>query len=96
MVLFAAYLLAAPYSLPWYDVSAWAPLALVAGGAIDAVLLVRLVAYAIAYVPGRVIGMSAQVERVTMDYRKHVTPYVGWLLLVVVVLLAVRPRSRER
>ena len=52
VVLLAAYVLAAPYSLPWYDASAWAPLALVAGGALDAVLLVRLVAYAVAYVPG--------------------------------------------
>jgi hypothetical protein len=96
VVLTAAYLLAAPYSLPWYDVASWAPLALVAGGAIDALLLVRLVAYSLAYVPGRILGMSAHVERVTMDYRKHVTPYVGWLLLAAVVLLALRPRSRER
>jgi hypothetical protein len=95
VVLTGAYLLAAPYSLPWYDVLTWAPLALVAGGAVDALLLVRLVTYSLAYVPGRVLGMSADVERVTMDYRRNVTPYVGWLLLAAVVLLAVRPRSRE-
>jgi hypothetical protein len=95
VVLTTAYLLVAPYSLPWYDVASWAPLALVAGGAIDALLLLRLVTYALAYVPGRIVDMPAQLERVTMDYRRHVTPYVGWVLLAAVVLLAVRPRSRE-
>jgi hypothetical protein len=96
VVLTVAYVLAAPYSLPWYDVVSWAPLALVAGGALDAVLLVRLVAYALAYVPGRVLGMSTTVHDLTLGYRRHVTPYVGWLLLVAVVVLAGRRRSPTR
>ena len=96
VVLTGAYLLGAPYSLPWYDTGTWAPLALAAGGALDAVFLVRLVAFATAYVPGRVIGMSARVEEVTMDYRRHVTPYVGWVLLGALVLLAGRRRTPER
>jgi hypothetical protein len=95
VVLLAAYVLAAPYSLPWYDVAAWAPLALVAGGALDAVLLVQLTAYAMAYVPGRVEGMSTRVHDLTLDYREHVTPYVGGLALVALVALALRRRSPE-
>ena len=51
VVLGAAYVLGAPYSLPWYDAVAWAPLALVAVPALDVLLLVRLVTYAAAYVP---------------------------------------------
>jgi hypothetical protein len=74
VVLGAAYLFAAPYSLPWYDALAWAPLGLVAGGALDALLLTRLVALAIAYVPGRVVGMSAAVEDLTLGYRRQVAP----------------------
>jgi Glycosyltransferase family 87 len=96
VVLTAAYVLAAPYSLPWYDAVTWAPLALVAGGALDAVLLVRLVAYALAYVPGRVLGMTTTVHDLTLGYRRHVTPYVGWLLLVAVLALAGRRRSPTR
>ncbi len=96
VVLFAAYVLAAPYSLPWYDAAAWAPLALVAGGVLDAVLLLRLTAYAAAYVPGRVIGMSARVHDLTIGYRQNVTPYLGWLALLTVAVLAVRRRSPER
>ncbi len=96
VVLGAAYVLAAPYVLPWYDASVWAPLALVAGGALDAVLLVRLVAYSLAYVPGLVTGMSPAVHDVTLGYRRQVTPYVGWLAVVAVVLLAVRRRPRAR
>ncbi len=71
VVLGAAYVLAAPYVLPWYDASVWAPLALVAGGALDAVLLVRLVAYALAYVPGLVDGMSPTVHDLTLGYRRQ-------------------------
>lgn len=96
VVLTAAYVLAAPYSLPWYDAVVWAPLALVAGGALDAVLLVRLVAYGIAYVPGRVLGMSTTVHDLTLGYRRLVTPYVGWLALVALMVLASRRRSPTR
>ena len=88
--------MAAPYSLPWYDAVAWAPLALVAGGALDAVLLVRLVAYAMAYVPGRVLGLTPTVQDLTLGYRRHVTPYVGALALLAVVLLAARRRVPKR
>ncbi|HEX3005681.1 MAG TPA: polyprenol phosphomannose-dependent alpha 1,6 mannosyltransferase MptB, partial [Angustibacter sp.] len=56
VVLGTAYVLATPYTLPWYDALAWAPLALVAVPVLDAVLVLRLVTYAVAYVPGRVLG----------------------------------------
>lgn len=90
VVLATAYLLAAPYSLPWYDAIAWAPLGLVASGLLDAVLLVRLVTLAVAYVPGRVLGMSDRVREVTLGYRTDVAPWIGWALLVALVWLAVR------
>lgn len=90
VVLGAAYVLAAPYSLPWYDAMAWAPLALVAASALDAVLLVRLVAYAIAYVPGRVLGSSPAVQDLTLMLRREVTPWIGLALLVVLLRLAAR------
>ncbi len=90
VVLGAAYVLAAPYSLPWYDAIAWAPLPLVAGGAIDLVLLARLTFLALAYVPGRVAGMSPAVLDLTLGYRRHVAPWLGVAVLLAVVALAVR------
>nr|WP_162248100.1 polyprenol phosphomannose-dependent alpha 1,6 mannosyltransferase MptB [Angustibacter sp. Root456] len=96
VVLGAAYVLAAPYTLPWYDALAWAPLALVAVPVVDAVLAVRLVTYAVAYVPGRVLGSSPQVERLTLGYRREVAPWVGGGLLLALVVLALWPRPARR
>jgi hypothetical protein len=93
VVLGGAYVLAAPYSLPWYDALVWAPLGLVCAGAVDALLLTRLVAYSLAYVPGRVLGMSEKVQSLTLGYRRGVAPWIGWGVLVALVLVAVR-RSR--
>lgn len=92
VVLATAYLLAAPYSLPWYDAVAWAPLALVASGLLDVVLLVRLVTVGVAYVPGRVQGMSPRVEDLTLGYRTTVAPWIGWALLAGLAWFAVRSR----
>ena len=96
VVLATAYLLAAPYSLPWYDAVAWAPLGLVAAGVLDALLLVRLAAVAVAYVPGRVLGMSDRVRDVTLGYRTTVAPWIGWALLVAIGWLAARSWRRLR
>lgn len=93
VVLGAAYVLAAPYSLPWYDAILWAPLALAAGG-LDLLLLVRLVVLALAYVPGRVLGMSSTVHDLTLGYRREVAPWLGVVLLVWLVWLA-RPGRRQ-
>jgi hypothetical protein len=96
VVLGAAYVVAAPYTLPWYDALAWAPLALVAVPVLDAVLLVRLVTYAVAYVPGRVLGSSPRVEHLTLGFRRDVAPWVGGGLLLLLVALALWPRPAPR
>jgi hypothetical protein len=87
LVVSTAYSLSAPYSLPWYDLLTWATLPALGAGVLDVALLVRLTAMAVAYVPGRVNGMSATLERVTLFVRKDVVPYAvlvvwGWLTLV--------------
>ena len=91
VVLGAAYVLAAPYSLPWYDAIVWAPLGLAAAG-LDALLLARLVVLALAYVPGRVAGMSPRVHDLTLGYRREVAPWLAIGLLLWLVRLA---RRRE-
>jgi hypothetical protein len=77
VVLAGAYVLAAPYSLPWYDLVVWGLLPLVAPSAADAVFLLRLTSVAMAYVPGRVVGMTPGVERLTLGVRRRVAPWVG-------------------
>ncbi|GAA2166372.1 hypothetical protein [Pedococcus bigeumensis] len=80
LVLSAAYSLAAPYSLPWYDLFSWAVLPVLAASVLDTILVVRLAAMAVAYVPGRVVGMTPTVERVSLWVRRTPVPYAGLLV----------------
>ena len=91
-----AYSLAAPYSLPWYDLLVWCALPALLPGLVDLVALVRLVALALAYVPGRVLGMTPAVEDLTLGVRRGVVPWVGLVLWVVVIAAGVRRGSWPR
>ena len=88
-----AYSLAAPYSLPWYDLLAWCALPAVLPGLVDLVALARLLALAVAYVPGRVLGMTPAVEDLTLGVRRGVVPWVGLALWVLVIVAGVRRGS---
>jgi len=94
-VLGTAYALAAPYSLPWYDQLAWATLPALAASRLDLVLLGRAVVMAVAYVPGRVSGMTPTVERVTLGFRRHIAPYAGLLAWAAIGTLARGQRARR-
>lgn len=85
LVLVGGWVLVAPYALPWYDVGLWAPLALLAPSLVDRAVLARSLVLALAYVPGRVVGLSQQVEDVTLGFRTLVAP---WLIGAVLLLLA--------
>jgi hypothetical protein len=95
VVLALAYTLAAPYSLPWYDLLAWVALPVLAASALDFVVLGRLLVMCLAYVPGRVTGMSAGVEDLTMGFRRRVAPLLQLAVLVWVTLVAWRASSRS-
>lgn len=90
VVLCAAWVLCAPYTLPWYDAMVWAPLALLPArrqlARLETVLLVRLCVLALAYLPGRVVGMSEQVATLTLGFRRYLAP----ALVLVTVLVALR------
>jgi hypothetical protein len=91
-VLATAYALGAPYALPWYDVLTWATLPLMLATPMDAILLARLTVMAMAYVPGRVVAMSSEVESLTLGFRKIVGPLAAWLVWLAIVGAA-RPGS---
>ena len=95
-VLTTAYALAAPYSLPWYDVLTMATLPALAATPLDELLTARWVVVTLAYVPGRVVAMSAGVEAFTLAVRRSVAPYAGWLVWAVVAWLAWRAWSSRR
>ncbi len=84
------YILAAPYSLPWYDAMLWLPLAFIPATALDGLALIRLLGYAVAYVPGRVIGIDPRVNELTLGVRRGVIPWLGWGLLLAVLWLGSR------
>jgi hypothetical protein len=94
LVLGTAYVLAAPYVLPWYDAIAWAPLALLAAlgrtsrrllGRVALVLGVHGLVLAAAYVPGRVEDLSPDVEWLTLGLRRNVAPYVAAAVALLVL-----------
>jgi Glycosyltransferase family 87 len=89
-VLATAYALGAPYALPWYDVLTWATLPLMLATVLDWILLARLTVLAMAYVPGRVVAMSADVESLTLGFRKIAGPLAAWLVLLAIAGVARR------
>lgn len=85
LVLTTAWVLTAPWSLPWYDLIAWAPLALLARNHLDRVLLVRGAALSVGYVTARGIEFSPALNAVSWVLRDLVCWVVGvWALWFVV------------
>jgi len=93
-VLATAYALAAPYALPWYGVLTWATLPLLAATTLDGILLAQLTVMAMAYVPGRVVAMSPDVESLTLGFRKIVGPLAAWLVWLAIAAVARHGWSR--
>jgi hypothetical protein len=95
-LLTAAWVIAAPYTLPWYDALVWAPLALLPSSGLDLVLLGRTTLLAVAYVPGRITGVPASLSRVGLDLRTSVAPRALLVLMVALVLAATTTQLARR
>ncbi len=81
LVLSAAWLLTSSYSLPWYDLIVWVPLAIVAPTALVGVFIWRGAALSVAYVSSRSVDMDPNVLFVSNYLRDAVSPTVQmWLL----------------
>jgi hypothetical protein len=57
-------------------------------------VLLRLTAMAVAYVPGRVVGMTPTVERVTLWVRRSLVPYAVLLVWGLLTSAATRVSSQ--
>ncbi len=82
-VLTFAWLLTAPYSLPWYDVAAWAPFALLAATGFDGLLTARTTAMACVCFPG---------PEFTFPAADVIAPMLAVLLLGIVLYRCGIPR----
>jgi alpha-1,6-mannosyltransferase len=82
------WLLAALYSLPWYDVVTWLPLAGLMVSRLDGIMVIRTAAMAIAYIPGRDTDISPTLLWITDRLRDSVVPLVQAILLLSLVAWA--------
>jgi hypothetical protein len=88
-VLTVAWVLAAPYALPWYDALVWAPLALLPASRLDLLLLARTFVLALAYVPGRAVTLLPDdLRSVTLGFRSDIAPWLVLALVLSVLVLA--------
>ncbi len=62
LVLCAAWLVTSPYSLAWYDLLAWAPLAILAPNKLDKALIWRGAALSVAYVSARALQFGPAMQ----------------------------------
>ncbi|HWD81346.1 MAG TPA: glycosyltransferase 87 family protein [Kribbella sp.] len=92
-----AWSLTAMYSLPWYDVIAWAALAAIAASKVDGLMVVRTTMLAIAYVPGRdpharqvAASLSDSLEFFSARLRDTLCPAIELAVLVGIIVWARR------
>jgi alpha-1,6-mannosyltransferase len=92
-----AWLLTAMYTLPWYDLTAWVALAMVAGSQVDKLMVVRTTMLAIAYVPGRdpnarqvASELSGSLEWFSARLRDTICPAIELAVLIGLIIWARR------
>ena len=95
LLLSAAWLLTSMYTLSWYDLIAWAPLAVLAPNKLDPLLTIRGTALSLAYVPGRAISFGPALDVTAHRIRDTLSPTVQILVLVSVILWWKRPGHAE-
>jgi hypothetical protein len=83
------------YTLSWYDLIAWMPLAVVAAGKLDRIMLMRIAPLSLAYVPGRAIDMGPALDFTANRVRDTLSPIVQMAVLVAVVLWWRKPDRPE-
>lgn len=90
------WVLAAPYTLPWYDIVAWAPLVVCASGPLDLLLIARTTVLAAAYVPGLDLPLPSGVAGWASWIRADAAPVFSIAALLACVALGIRQRRAPR
>jgi len=84
------WLVTALYSLPWYDIVTWMPLAGLVASRLDRLLLTRTTVMAIGYIPGRDADLSPVLQFVTDRFRDTVAPLVQTVIIVALIRWAMQ------
>ena len=95
VVLSVAWLITSMYTLSWYDLIAWMPLALMAPSKLDRIMLLRAAPLSLAYVPGRAIEMGPALDFTAHRIRDTLSPIVQFAVLLAVVLWWKKPDREE-
>jgi hypothetical protein len=95
LVLSVAWLVTSMYTLSWYDLIAWMPLAVLGASKLDTILLLRITPLSLAYVPGRAIDLGPALEFTASRVRDTVSPIVQIVVLVALVLWWRKPDRPE-
>lgn len=90
-----AWLVTAMYTLSWYDLIAWVPLAVLAGTKLDQIMLVRIAPLSLAYVPGRAIDVGPALDWTANRVRDTLSPLAQVAVLVALVLWWRKPGRPE-
>jgi hypothetical protein len=86
----AAYVVSAPYALPWYDAVPWVLLPLLVASRLDGLLLAHTAVLSLAYIPGRAaVRLHGALHTVAFGMRDVCSPI---LLLAILVVLTVASR----
>ena len=95
LILSVAWLTTSMYTLAWYDLLAWMPLALMVASKLDRILLLRITLLSLAFVPGRVVDIGPALEFVATRLYDTVSPIVQIGVLVAIVMWWRKPDREE-
>jgi alpha-1,6-mannosyltransferase len=95
LVLSVAWLVTSMYTLSWYDLIAWMPLAVLAANKLDRIMLLRITPLSLAYVPGRAIEVGPALDWTANRVRDTVSPLIQFAVLAAVILWWRRPERPE-
>src|SRR5512132_3930221 len=95
LVLSVAWLITSMYTLSWYDLLAWMPLAVLAASKLDKIMLIRGAALSLAYVPGRAIDLGAALDFTATRMRDSISPIIQMAMVLAVFLWWRQPDPPE-
>jgi len=95
LVLSVAWLITSMYTLSWYDLLAWMPLAVLAASKLDKIMVIRGAALSMAYVPGRAIDMGPTLDFTATRMRDTVSPIIQLAMVLAVILWWRQPDRPE-
>ncbi|HLM21532.1 MAG TPA: hypothetical protein VK390_08425, partial [Propionibacteriaceae bacterium] len=95
LVLSVAWLITSMYTLSWYDLLAWMPLAVLAATKLDKIMVIRGTALSMAYVPGRAIDMGEALDFTATRMRDTVSPIIQMAMILAVILWWRQPDRPE-